>query len=384
MPRTVRQLRNLGLGTLGLFALLALLTIPVRAADSGLFKIEWTKVAENVWVGGRTADALRYPVVANTSIVIGDDGALVFDGGGFVAQGEQVLAKLRSLTKKPLKYIVVSHWHGDHHRGIAPLVAAYPDVVIVSHDFTRAAIVGPPMQKIDKAEKDGGAKDTAAAIKDGLDKNQFFDGSPLDPGEKPFFERFIADNPEHVREIQRMKIFPPTLTFADRITLYLGKRQIDLVHFGPGNTKGDAVMIVPDAGFIAAGDVVIEPVPYGFGAYPKDWASVLRHIEAIDFKVLVPGHGAIQHDHAYLDLLIETLDSVASQVDALIASGVAREDGLKKLDFSKVEERFTNNDPVRRRLFSIYFKGPIGPAAWNAATGVENESLKEEIEKAPN
>jgi glyoxylase-like metal-dependent hydrolase (beta-lactamase superfamily II) len=311
-------------------------------------------------------------------IVVGSNEALVFDGGGFVAQGEQVLAKVKSVTDKPLKYVVISHWHGDHHRGIAPLVDAYPGVQIVSHTFTRDAILGAPMQRIHKGELEGGAADTAAAIQKSLEKDQFIDGSPLDPQERPFFEQFVTDNKEHAVELKRMRLFTPTMTFDDRLEIDLGSRTVDLLHFGPANTKGDVILHLPALHIVASGDVVVHPVPYGFGSYPRDWANALRQIKALNYSLLIPGHGEIQRDHAYLDLLTETLEGVATQVGALIARRVDRKAGERQVDFNAVEQRFTNGNPVRKRLFDIFFKQPIVSAAWNVATGIENEKLTDD------
>jgi glyoxylase-like metal-dependent hydrolase (beta-lactamase superfamily II) len=355
--------------------LLLSLLAPARASD--LFALEWRELADGVWVGHRPDD-LRYPVVCNSVIVVGEDGILIFDGGGFPAQGEQVLAKVKSLTAKPVKYVVISHWHGDHNRGIAPILDAFPKAEVVGHAFTRAAMLGAPMQRIHKAEQAGGARDTAAAVKKGLDENKFFDGSPLDPAERPFFERFVKDNVAHDAEIQRMKITPPTKTFETALDLDLGRRKVELRHFGPANTKGDAVMILPAEKIVAAGDIVVEPIPYGFGSYPASWAEALRQIKATGFKTLVPGHGAVQSDARYVDLLIESLELVVRQVDAAVAQGKALDDIRKSVDFTAVEQRFTKRDPILTRFFGLFFKQPIVTAAYNVAKGVENEKLTED------
>lgn len=361
-------------------AFIALLVIkaasPAQSAG-GLFELEWKELSPGVHVGQRP-DWLRYPVVCNTVIVIGDDGVLVFDGGGFPAQGEQVLAKVKALTPKPVKYVVISHWHGDHNRGIFPIVDAFPNAQIVGHEFTKAAMLGAPMQRIHKAEVSGGARDTAAAMKKALAENKFLDGSPLDPAERAFFERFVTDSIAHQAELARMKITPPTLTFANDLDLKLGSRIIQLRHYGPANTKGDAVMILPDARIVASGDIVVAPIPYGFGSYPANWAGALKSIKATNYRTLIPGHGPLQTDTRYIDLLTEALESVATQVNAEVRQGKSLEDIRKSVDFSKVEPRFTNGDPILKRFFGLFFKQPIVPAAYNVAKGIENEKLTED------
>jgi glyoxylase-like metal-dependent hydrolase (beta-lactamase superfamily II) len=353
------------------------LAAEAHAAD-GLFELEWKELAPGVHVGQR-ADPMRYPVVCNTVIVIGSDGVLIFDGGGFPAQGEQVAAKVKALTPKPVKFIVISHWHGDHNRGIWPILDAYPQAQIVGHEFTKAAMLGAPMQRVHRAEVGGGARDTAEAVKKGLADNKFLDGSPLDPAERGYFERFVADSAAHQAELARMKITPPTLVFDKELFLKLGDRTVELRHFGPANTKGDAVMLLGDVGIVAAGDIVVAPIPYGFGSYPASWAAALKQIKAARYRVLVPGHGPLQTDTVYIDLLAEALKSVAAQVNALAVQGKSLDEVRKAVDFSKVEARFTRNDSVLKRFFGVFFRQPIVAAAYNVAKGVENEKLTDDI-----
>lgn len=373
-------LRRIALVALFVFGVVATATATQPPAVNGLFDLAWRELAEGVWVGQRP-DPMRYPVVANSVIVVGDDGVLVFDGGGFPIQGEQVLAKVKSLTALPVRYVVISHWHGDHNRGIFPILDAFPKAEIVGHSFTRAAMLGAPMQRIHKAEQSGGVRDTGEAVKKALADNKFIDGSPLDPAERPFLERFVADNAAHQAEVMRMKITPPTIVFDKELFLKLGDRTVELRHFGPANTKGDAVMILRDERIVAAGDIVVAPVPYGFGSYPAGWAAALKQIKATDYGTLIPGHGPLQTDTVYVDLLIETLESVTAQVNAIVAQNKSLDDIRKSVDFSKVEPRFTKGDPILKRFFGLFFKQPIVPAAYNVAKGIENEKLTEELAK---
>jgi glyoxylase-like metal-dependent hydrolase (beta-lactamase superfamily II) len=347
---------------------------------NGLFDLAWRELAEGVWVGQRP-DPMRYPVVANSLIVIGDDGVLIFDGGGFPSQGEQVLAKVKALTALPVRYVVISHWHGDHNRGIFPILDAFPKAEIVGHNFTRAAMLGAPMQRIHKAEQAGDVKDTGDAVKQSLAEDKFIDGSPLKDGERPFFECFVLDAVSHQAEVMRMRITPPTRTFETEMTIRLGRRVIELRHFGPANTKGDAVMILPAERIVAAGDIAVAPIPYGFGSYPASWAKALKAIKATGYKILVPGHGAVQTDTRYVDLLIEALDSVTRQVDGAVSEGKTLAEIAKLVDLSAVEQRFTKGDPILTRFFDFYFKNPTVSAAYNMVRGIESEKLTEDPPK---
>ena len=102
-----------------LMAVVLLAAAPAYAVDPMV--PTWTEVADGVHVGIREPST-RLPVMGNTTIVVGDDGVLVFDGGALPLWSERVVEKVRSLTALPVTHIVVSHWHQDHDWGISAVV----------------------------------------------------------------------------------------------------------------------------------------------------------------------------------------------------------------------------------------------------------------------
>ncbi len=349
-------------------ALSATLAVFPAHAEEGLFDLTWTEVAKGVHVGGRT-DPLRYPVVANTTIVVGKKGVLVFDGGGYAAQGEQVLAKIRAVTKKPVTHLVISHWHGDHHRGAAPIINAFPDAEIVAHRFTCAAMADGPEKRVEagEAELDGVYDEVEGAV----DSGKWFDGSDLSAPEKTYFARMVADYPEYKAQLARMKVMAPTIAVDETMTIDLGKRKVTLLYAGLGNTAGDLALYLPKEKVLATGDIVVAPVPYGFGSYPKEWARVVGQLAALPTKTIVPGHGPLMTDATYLDQLAALLKDVAAQAEA--AKG-APGDASLKFSFAAHEAAFTGGDPVKARLFEMFFAEPIVSAAMNEARGEQSKN----------
>lgn len=356
-----------------LAAVAAALAFSPVSADQGLFELTWREVAKGVFVGGRE-DPLRYPVVANTTIVIGKKGVLVFDGGGYAAQGEQVLAKIRAETKKPVTHLVISHWHGDHHRGAFPIIEAFPDAEIIAHRFTCAAMADGPERRVEggEAKLDG----TYAAVGDAAAKGKWFDGSTLSNEEKAYFTRMVADFPEYQTQLARMKVTAPTRATDGALEINLGGRKARLIYSGPGNTMGDLALYLPKEKILATGDIVVAPTPYGFGSYPCDWARVIREFSALRADMIVPGHGAIMTDKSYLNQLASLLETVAGQAEAAKDA-----ENPPVIDYSAIEESFTQGDPVKARLFDMFFKEPIAAAAFNEAKGesAKNEPLDGEV-----
>ena len=110
-------------------------------------------------------------------------------------------------------------------------------------------------------------------------------------------------------------------------------------------------MWLPYEKIVATGDIVTAPIPLMPSAYTGEYVNVLNKLKALDFKLLVPGHGLVEHDAQYVDLLIDTIGSVSSQMKALIANGLSKEDAVSKMDYSAIEKRFTNGVAFLKNRF---------------------------------
>ena len=357
----------------GLFAAAAMLAMPAAHAGDAL-EMQWRELASGVWVGVRPV-SYRTPVMTNTTLVIGDSGVLVFDGAGLAIQGERLLNKVAELTDKPITHIAISHWHGDHSMGLYKVLEKYPDAEVIAHEFTARYIASPNMDTVQprdlKAEADYRAK-----VEKALATGVRSDGTPVTPSLRAFFEDLLANYDFVNEEITRRQVTRPTRTMTDRLAIDLGGRTVELRHLARGNTKGDMLMWLPEERILATGDIVVAPTPYGFFSYPKSWAGVLRELKSFGARTIVPGHGDVMTDTAYLDLLAETMDLVASQVDAQARAGKSLEETRAAMDWSAVEPRFTGGDPLLAFLFNIWFKTPIVEAQHNLSTGKDNESLE--------
>jgi glyoxylase-like metal-dependent hydrolase (beta-lactamase superfamily II) len=356
-----------------LAAIAGLLTTPVSlAADP--FEMEWRELARDVWVGVRPV-SYRSPVMTNTTVVIGSTGVLVFDAAGLAIQGERLLEKVAELTDKPITHIAISHWHGDHSMGDYKVLEKFPAAEVISHEFTARYIASPNMDAVEprdvKAENEYREK-VEKALATGIRS----DGTPVTPTMRSFFEGLLEHYDFVNQEVMRREVTRPTRTMADRIVIDLGGRTAELRHMAPGNTKGDMFLWLPDEKILATGDIVVRPTPYGFFSYPRSWATVLRELKAFDAKYVVPGHGDVMTDTAYLVLLAETMDLVAAQVDAQVKAGKTLDETRAAIDWSSVEERFTGGDGMLAFLFNVWFKIPIVEAQYNLSSGKDNESLE--------
>ena len=347
----------------GLCALaLAAITTAI-ADDNSPFHFDFEELAPGVWAGVRP-DGGRSPVMGNTTFVISDEGVVVFDGGGVPVMAEQIIDKIRSLTELPVTHVVVSHWHGDHNFGNYRFAEEYPGVEIIAHEFTRDMFNTPRMNYLD-AQRNF-KEEIVPQLQAFVDARAMPDGRELSDAAVAKFERVIDDADILEVEVKRSKVTPPTITFTDKYVIETGDTHIELLFLGHGNTEGDIVMWLPEERIVSTGDIVVAPSPYAFNMPPRPWADTLRRIDALDFKVLVPGHGEVQGNRDYLSLLIETADNIAEQTDALVTGGVAADEIAAQLDFSEIESRFTGGDAYLKVAYDNWFERPFRQAAVKA------------------
>ena len=300
--------------------------VSANAKEDSPFTIEFEQLAPGVWSGLRP-DPIRSPVMGNTVFVIGDESVVVFDGGGAPAMSDLVIEKIRSLTEQPVSDVVISHWHGDHAFGIHRFAEEYPGVRIIGHEFTRDMMISSRMNYLD-GQSDF-QNDVVPLLEKFIEDGKTSAGRELNEHDIAFFRQIIADGEYIEIEGKRSRVTPPDTVFTDSMSLDPGGRTIELLHLGHGNTEGDIVMWLPEERIVATGDIVVHPAPYAFNMPPIPWANTLKAIKALDYEFLVPGHGEVQRDTEYVDLLIESAEDIAAQRDALIEDGMPVEEGRR-------------------------------------------------------
>jgi glyoxylase-like metal-dependent hydrolase (beta-lactamase superfamily II) len=337
------------------------------------FAIEIEKLADGVYVARRPV-SWRLPVQANVTIVINDDDVVLVDGAGLPAHAEHIIRAIRDLTEKPVSTILTTHWHGDHNLGYGVFRREYPEVRIIAHENTRHSMangameyalgateeeIAPGIERMNKRVAEAVAADEAEEIVD-------------------YWKSYAADYEPQLRAYLDIEIVLADETFSDRLVLHRGDRTIEIFFAGNANTDGDAIMWLPRERIVATGDVVVGPTPYGFGSYPGDWGDTLRAIKALDYDILVPGHGALQRDSVYVDTLIALMDDISEQGRIAIAGGVDSEEGMREaVDFSDHDKAIAGGDPLLQFLFDRWFTEPIIKSIFIEATGGTVSQLSE-------
>ena len=244
-------------------------------ADLEEKQVTFSQISEHAWAYTAEGDP-------NTGIIIGDDAVLVADTQATPAMAADVIRRIREVTDKPIKYVVLTHYHAVRVLGAS---AYTPQQIIASQD-TYDLIV------------ERGEQDKASEI--GRFPRLFSNVETVPPG-----------------------MTWPTMTFTGKMTLWLGTLEVQLLQLGRGHTKGDTVVWLPGEGALLSGDLVeFGATPYAGDAYFKDWPTTLMNVEALKPNVLVPGRGAaLATPEAVAKGLTETREFIAD-VYASVQRGV--------------------------------------------------------------
>jgi len=252
-------------------------------ADLADKKVTFTKLSDNAYAYTAEGDP-------NTGVVVGDDCAMVIDTQATPVMAADVIRHIRTVTDKPIKYVVMSHYHAVRVLG----ASAYGASEVIASEDTRDLIV------------ERGAEDMKSEI-----------------------ERF----PRLFRAVETIPgLTWPTLTFKGEMTVWLGKLEVRLMQLGRGHTKGDTVAWLPQQKILFSGDLVeYGATAYAGDAYFRDWPATLDRVEALGARAIVPGRGAALTDPAMCRDGIATTRAFIREVLECVERGVAQGHDLKRV-----------------------------------------------------
>lgn len=300
----------------------------------------------------------------NSVVIIGDDGVLVFDTGNIPSSTRRQIAEIRRLTPQPVRYVVNSHWHPDHNLGNSEYRAAFPGVRIIGTSATRAGILERVPGYFEEM-KGFGATDSLMRLR--LSTGKLRDGTAMPDKLRAAWTLVTGDYREFLPEVLTAHPLAPDLVFDDSLTILLGRRVVKLVSPGRGNTAGDAYLYLPAEKVLLTGDLVTVPCPFPGTAFFGEWIAALDQLEARAASTLVPGHGEVQHDYAYVGLVRELLVFTRTQARLAVEQGTSLDDLQKAIDFAPFVTRLAGGDPIREEAFNSFYAAPAVQRAYEEA-----------------
>lgn len=319
-----------------------------------------TKLAEGVYEI-RHPDAPDGFPQGNTTVVIGDRGVLVVDSGLLPSSTRQDIEQIRQWTDKPVTYLVNTHFHFDHCLGNGIYVAAFPSIQVIAQKATQKLIaeVNPgAMARYPQREER-----TRTALATGKKS----DGSLLTEGERKRYEKRLAGLTPTLAEFRNSIQFAPNVTFDRELNVDLGNRLVQIRFLGRGNTSGDTIVYLPAEKILAAGDLLVHPVPYFFNDFPVDHVNTLQLMAQFDADTIVPGHGEVLHGKEYIYQTIELLKAVNVEVEKQLNAGANTPEEVEQLlpktiDVDSWREKFAGNNAANRSFFDVSFSALIEAA----------------------
>ncbi|MGR3376554.1 MBL fold metallo-hydrolase [Salipiger abyssi] len=245
-------------------------------------KISFTKVGEGLYAFTAEGDP-------NTGVIIGDESVMIVEAQATPRLARMVIEKVREVTDKPISHVVMTHYHAVRVLG----ASAYGAREIIMSDVAAAMVE-------ERGQEDWDSE----------------------------FGRFprLFQGHEEIPGLTR-----PTTTFSDSMTVYLGKRRVDIMKLGRAHTAGDCVIWVPDQEVMFTGDIVeYHSACYCGDAHFGDWPETLANIAAFEPKSIAPGRGdALVGEEMVAKALDATADFVTSTYKP-VARVVARGGTLKE------------------------------------------------------
>lgn len=301
---------------------------------------------------------------ANVLVIINEEDVVVVDSNILPAGARAVIGEIRKLTSKPVRYVVNTHWHSDHHYGNDTYAKEFPGVEFIQHANTRRDIVardipalGPNIQTNYPAQ--------LARLRQALETGKTSAGVTVTDTMRRDFTALATYYETFIREMSSSRVVPGTLIVNDSLVLHRGERRIVIKYLGKGNTEGDLVVHLPKERIVATGDLVVHPIPFSFYSFLGDWPATLRALTRLDATTIVPGHGEIQRDWAYVDRLSRLIDTTWVQVRAAVRSGATNLDSVRaRVNVATFREQFAGSDERRRRQFNAFYFMPATEAAF--------------------
>lgn len=276
-----------------LSATAAVAALPAQKAPASSFTIE--KVADGVWA------ALAAPMAignCNSAVFELSDGLLVVDTHARPSAAA-MMSSLRQQTRKPVKYVVITHIHGDHVQGMAAYRKMAPNAQFITHAATRKRMAdgGDPMPALRAARE--------KALADAEQKLAAATGD-----DKAYWTRIVAESKDFLAEMKNVTIEMPQISVTRDWVLHDKLQEIHVMFRGRGHTDGDLVVYSPQRRVIASGDLFVSTTP-NLGPFVRDYPRTLVAVaQECPYEKAIVGHGAVQSGQAALYRQVDYIEEL--------------------------------------------------------------------------
>jgi glyoxylase-like metal-dependent hydrolase (beta-lactamase superfamily II) len=313
---------------------------------------EIIRLADNVYVRVVSPDG---DAVSNAGFVILENSVLVVDTHFTPEAGQALLGTIRSVTSKPVAFVVNSHAHADHTHGNQ----VFPEAQLIGSSSARRDVVESDLPSLNR---------TIAVAQSQLEKLRREITKEKDAARLQRLREQLKSREAYVQTMSRLKITAPVVALDEAIRIQDGKQEVRILYLGKGHTDGDVVVYLPAVKIAFVGDLFFnEAIPNVQDATLSAWMKTLEEVLKLDADKFVPGHGAVGNRKDVQNFLAY-LEALQSLVKAAVERGDSVEQATKEITVPAkyAAYRFQNFFPSNVQKMYAELKAlqtPVAPPA---------------------
>jgi glyoxylase-like metal-dependent hydrolase (beta-lactamase superfamily II) len=348
------------------FLLIFATQISVQSKEISAGNFEVQKIAKDIYAVIRKEPPSLW-FNPNTVFIIGKKDVIVVDSNISSEYTKEVLAQLKKITKKPVRYVINTHWHEDHIIGNHVYRDAFPNVEFIGQKSTLTDL--PAIGAANRKGSIENGKGFIELLRSQIAKGKGLAGQNISEEEKLGYSSDINLVESYLAESSNFQIILPTILVEDKLELNDGKRKIEILFLGKAHTAADLVVFLPKEKIVASGDLLVSPIPLiGSTSYPLEYGKTLENLLKLNAKIIIPGHGNVMRDDSYIKLMIRLLDSIKRQVELAVARGETLEQMRKSINLEEFRKAFAGDSQHKSFVFQNYVFLPATAAAYHQLT----------------
>jgi cyclase len=277
---------------------------------------------------------------SNAGIIDLGNELLVFDSLSTPSAGEELRRQAESLTGKKVKYLINSHYHGDHVFGNQ----VFSDTTIISTYVTEKLC--KEKNKIEDYEKER------------QDMNQYLLQlkNQIDSTEDTIIKASLINQYQEMSKVlddlSQLQIVLPSLLFEEKLTISGADRTVEFYCLGGGHSPSDTFMYLPKEKIAFLGDLATEDLHVPI-YNPEEFLTILMLVKQIDINIIIPGHGNIA-DFTLCDTLIDYLSFMIQRAKGALQRKLSLEDFISEFDLPKMYREWKGVNGIKANLTTIY------------------------------
>jgi cyclase len=283
----------------------------------------------------KVADGVYYATGgsgSNNVVIVNDQDVLVVDDGTTPAAARAFLADIKTITNKPVRTVVNTHFHYDHTDGNSVFG---PEVQIIAHEYVRTAIT-----TFDVLNREPFITSQKTAVPARIDSLTKQIAAEKDAAKRTALQKDLAAVQETLNQLKEIKPTPPNVTYSSKMVLHKGSREIQLLFLGRGHTGGDTVVFLPRERIVCTGDLMESRLAYMGDGFFDEWVTTLGALKNLDFGLVLPGHGVPFSDKGLITAFQSYLSDITAKVAGLRAQGLTADQAASRVDLTSHAKDF--------------------------------------------